>query len=131
MAWWSDGTSNQVVVGEKHVPENRQNICRTDWWNQGECSFLTANGRSGQAALRQIHRNQRLARSSKDYMADSQDESPVRGYGFGSYHPGVCQFAFGDGAVRVIGNATPLNPILCALAEVNDGKVIDSTALGQ
>ena len=132
MAWWSDGTSNQLVIGEKHIPENRLNVCRTAWVNQGDCSFLTCNARTGQSAARQIHRNHRLARSSKDFEGDDQDfDSPVRNYGFGSYHPGVCQFVFGDGAVRPLSNMTPMNPILCALAEVNDGKVVDSTALGQ
>ena len=27
MAWWSDGTTNQFIMGEKHVPAAALNIC--------------------------------------------------------------------------------------------------------
>jgi len=125
MAWWSDGTSNQLVVGEKHVPENRLNVCGREWVRSGDCTFLTSNDRA-QASFRQIHWSNRLARDPLDYSdttpdAGNPDNSPVTGYGFGSYHPGVCQFLIGDGAVRSFSNTTPMDPILCALAQVDDG----------
>ena len=123
MSWWQDGTSNQLVVGEKHIPINRLNVCRLDRWNQGDCSFLTGND-SNQSVGRNMFRDHRLARSPNDYDRDHNDDSTVTGYGFGSYHPGICQFLFGDGAVRSISNATPLNTILCPLAEVNDGQTV-------
>jgi len=42
---------------------------------------------------------------------------------FGSYHPGVCQFAFGDGSVRAI--PVSISPsTLDALARRDDGRVI-------
>jgi hypothetical protein len=42
-------------------------------------------------------------------------------FGFGSWHPGVCQFLIGDGAVRSISTTTPLDPILAALGDASDG----------
>lgn len=29
MAWWQDGSSNIVIMGDKHIPQSRQNICTT------------------------------------------------------------------------------------------------------
>ena len=130
MAWWSDGTSNQLVVGEKHIPESRLNVCREAWPQQGDCSFLTG-GASNQSIGRRIYWGWRLAKGPGDYIGDSNADSTIEGYGFGSYHPGVCQFLFGDGAVRVIGNMTPMQTILAPLAEVNDGRVVDASAIGQ
>ena len=133
MAWWADGTSNQLVVGEKHVPENRLNVCQTTpaWVNLSDCSFLTVGDQTQTGPARQIYYQHRLARSPKDYMGDAQNEdSATGGYGFGSYHAGLCHFLFGDGAVRAISNGVPMDPILCALAEVNDGEVVDSSIIG-
>ena len=140
MAWWADGTSNQLVVGEKHVPENRLNVCLTApaWVNSGDCSFLTVGDQTQTSPARQIYyrptnasTTHRLARSPKDYMGDDQyEDSPTSGYGFGSYHAGLCHFLFGDGAVRAISNGVPMDPVLCALAEVNDGVVVDSSIVG-
>ena len=43
-SWWSDGTSNQLVIGEKHVPSGQLGRCRQEGSDQsstnGECSYL-------------------------------------------------------------------------------------------
>jgi hypothetical protein len=52
-------------------------------------------------------------------------ELPTRQAGFGSWHPGVCQFVLGDGSVRGLAVTTGL-PVLEAFSVVDDGE---STAL--
>ncbi|MGL4944287.1 MAG: DUF1559 domain-containing protein [Thermoguttaceae bacterium] len=126
MGYWSDGTSNVIVFGEKHIPQGRMNTCKSDWWNQGECTALAINGKAAAGVARQIHQSLgQLARGPSDYIADARNDSPITGYGFGSYHPGVCMFLIGDGAVRAISNTTPMNSVdsvLVQLARVADGK---------
>jgi hypothetical protein len=121
IAWWSDGTSNQIVVGEKHVPQNRLRQClAANFWTQGDCSFL-ASAAGSQSIGRQIHSALFLAKFPTDYSRDDNADSTLFGYGFGSYHPGTCHFLIGDGAVKTFSNSTPMETILCPLAEVNDG----------
>jgi len=43
---------------------------------------------------------------------------------FGSWHPGICHFLFGDAAVKGIGVTTPVQEILLPLSVVNDGKTV-------
>ncbi|MDR0609740.1 MAG: DUF1559 domain-containing protein [Planctomycetaceae bacterium] len=131
ISYWADGTSNQIVFGEKHIPQGLANICRTPWFKQGECTVLTIDGRSCQGHSRQVHPSIRLAQGPNDFVppnldstGNEQDYSPVVGYGFGSYHPGVCQFLIGDGSVRAFANSTPMAEVLCRLADVADGEPV-------
>ena len=131
ISYWQDGTSNQIVVGEKHVPQGTQNICRTPWYLQGECSALALSARAVAGGARRVHPNQRLATGPNDYVPpdmsstnDQQDQSPYIGYGFGSWHPGVCQFLIGDGAVKAFSNATSMPNILVHLAHVDSGQSV-------
>jgi hypothetical protein len=101
----SDGLSNTIFVGEKHV--------RIGHFGQGTGSGgdgSAYNGNRG-AALRAGHIG--LARSP----TDSND------LGFRSYHPGVCQFVFGDGSVHVLSNSVPVST-LKLLVNIHDGQVI-------
>jgi hypothetical protein len=50
-------------------------------------------------------------------------DSPALRIGFGSWHPGVCQFLLGDGSVRNVG-VTTSEPILRAMACVSDGASV-------
>ncbi|MDR2705550.1 MAG: DUF1559 domain-containing protein, partial [Planctomycetaceae bacterium] len=45
---------------------------------------------------------------------------PPGGYGFGSYHPGICNFLKGDGSVIAVQNNTA-DIMLLMLADVSDG----------
>ncbi|MDR0871638.1 MAG: DUF1559 domain-containing protein [Planctomycetaceae bacterium] len=49
--------------------------------------------------------------------------SPLYWIGFGSWHPGVCQFVYGDGSVHNV-SVTTSEPILRAGALVSDGKSV-------
>jgi hypothetical protein len=128
IGYWADGTSNQIVIGEKHIPNGTMNLCKGYWYQQGECSALTMNSRAIAGASRRVHPLLRLATGPNDYVppdmnaaSDQQDQSPYIGYGFGSYHPGVCQFLIGDGAVKSFSTSTSMPNVLVPLANVADG----------
>jgi prepilin-type N-terminal cleavage/methylation domain-containing protein len=100
----TDGISNTIFIGEKHVLLNH--------FGEGvlDCSlydgdYYTCSTRSaGPAYL--------LAKSPMDTVV-----------GFGSYHPDICQFAMGDGSVRPVSVDTPPH-VLALLANIADGEVV-------
>jgi prepilin-type N-terminal cleavage/methylation domain-containing protein/prepilin-type processing-associated H-X9-DG protein len=102
----TDGVSNTLFFGDKHV-----RLGRFGQGGQGDGSIY--NGDLVGFALR--------AAGTLNPLALSPSE-PNRTQ-FGSYHPGVCQFAFGDGSVRAI--PLSISPaILDLLAHRSDGRVI-------
>jgi len=144
-SWWSDGTSNQLVIGEKHVPSSRLEKCDSPVANAadiGDCSYAKWGEYGAASSARSFVSNTvddpaqmtpmdprnipwgalPLAKGPKDYSRDT--DTPLWQYGFGSYHPGTCNFLVGDGAVRGISVTTPVSPILAGLAMVNDGNAI-------
>jgi hypothetical protein len=144
MSWWSDGTSNQIIFGEKHLHFDHVGKCfidnsvvepATDAYGTqviycGDCSIIQANGTCvGGAYLRSVAyryeangdpwRNSQLILPRPDEMRGNN--ALVRG--FGSFHPGITQFLIGDGSVRAFSITVPLT-IIAPLADVNDGKVV-------
>ena len=122
-SWWSDGTSNQLVVGEKHIPASRLGHCGQNgfngWRDQGDCGIQGHTGGFAASVMRQIHPNfNLLGRGPSSFSGD--DDNPIDVYGFGSHHPGTILFAVGDGSVASISSTTPLS-VMSALACVNDG----------
>ncbi|MEQ8788173.1 MAG: DUF1559 domain-containing protein [Pirellulaceae bacterium] len=93
MASWTNGASNQIVLGEKALHPRRLNtdgkggdFTIGSWIeNDYNASGCTRNG------------GESLARSPWD---DPEGMWPR----FGSWHEGVCQFAYGDGHVEVVNN---------------------------
>jgi type II secretory pathway pseudopilin PulG len=148
-AWLSDGLSNQFLIGEKHIPLNRLGICPNaaynssniaDTRNMGECSYLRGNSARTTSAARTLASYEQYAVSGMTQNAInefpicrpsdfSEDNIPAhtayhsayRSLGFGSYHPGICQFLLGDGVVRGIAVTCPPK-ILRAYSFVNDGE---------
>jgi prepilin-type processing-associated H-X9-DG protein len=99
-----DGTSNTILLGEKHVP--------TGYWGQGgwDCSIFdgdspSCSGRSG-GPLNPI------ALSLRD-----------TGWKFGSAHPTACNFVFADGSVHSLSKTLP-PAVLGLLADINDGQTL-------
>jgi prepilin-type N-terminal cleavage/methylation domain-containing protein len=99
----TDGLSNTLFVGEKQVPLGR--------FGQGGWDCSSYNGDYG-CSFRLAGPGYGLARGPTD-----------TGQLFGSYHPGVCQFVFGDGAVHAL-SVSISTATLGLLASRNDGQVI-------
>jgi len=107
-----DGLSNTVFVGERHVPIDKfgtQSGYDTSIYNSDH--MLHCCGRFGGPGYG-------LARSASD----------PPGGNFGSYHPGLCQFVFGDGSVRALSNQISTTT-LRSLCVRNDGEVIPGDAI--
>jgi hypothetical protein len=134
MAWWQDGNSNQIIVGEKHIPlgkaggeepANRSGessyLCFGGGWSSmgGTRPIVCSRNSSGVDDVAPIRRPQEFADATSDVIfLDSN-----RALSFGSWHAGICNFLLGDGSVRSIAVTTPTE-ILAAIAIVNDGKSV-------
>jgi hypothetical protein len=129
----ADGTSNQFCVGEKHFPPGRLGRCdgSGNGMNVGDCSYL-ATGEFKSPSVGRAFTAYTATGFTGDYIRLSislpnehpgDDKDPVYSYGFGSAHPGVCQFALGDGSVHAVSTTTPYE-ILDSLANVSDGKAV-------
>ena len=137
MAWWQDGASNQVLLGEKHLPPGVFGVCALGAATIYDCSYLIG-GHSCMPSFGRLVRHQetpsridmndgavRLARPTDPVSATISSSGPGgsrSGY-FGSSHPDVVNFLFGDGAV--MGLPLTTNPLIVAyLGTVDDGNVV-------
>ncbi|MGL6193524.1 MAG: DUF1559 domain-containing protein, partial [Thermoguttaceae bacterium] len=127
-SFWSDGTSNQLLIGEKHVPANAlgQTTDAGAVWDGGYLVYW--EGHIGMAWGRFIGRNFAvMARGPNDprvapgkYQGNGVDWADC---GFGSAHTSVCNFVLGDGSVH--GITTTVSPtVLHQLACTNDGNAV-------
>jgi hypothetical protein len=133
-----DGLSNQLLIGEKHIPIGRLGLCggatlAERWQNTGDCSYIVTSGSVVQGSpffgpARAIFNRRAGAAGGSDFFRLSNPHEHVDGdarfdYGFGSWHSGVTPFVMGDGAVRFISVTTP-TLILYQLAHVSDGAPV-------
>jgi prepilin-type N-terminal cleavage/methylation domain-containing protein len=101
---FTDGLSNTLLIGEKHVAKGREGYGWTD------CS--TYNGNYGSCSSRAASQAFPLTTNPND-----------TGWKFGSMHTSVVQFCFADGSVHAL--PVSINPItLQLLGTRNDGMVI-------
>ncbi|UUO08247.1 DUF1559 domain-containing protein [Blastopirellula sp. J2-11] len=125
-ARWQDGTSNQIVIGEKHIQKDDLNICSTNAGTtaqrqeQADCSIISLGNWGTLPSGRSF--NAGIARSPNDPVSFNED-----GVQWGSSHPGVCNFLFGDGSVRPLAVTIPTGNgssfLLSQLGNVADGNV--------
>jgi hypothetical protein len=108
-SWMSDGTSNQLMVGEKFIPTSQLGNCKVDPGHY-DCTYLTQD--YGRAFTNCRAPGLGLARDKTDWQAYA--------HSFGSYHTGVVNFCVGDGSVRPL-STTASTTVLEPLAAVNDG----------
>jgi prepilin-type N-terminal cleavage/methylation domain-containing protein/prepilin-type processing-associated H-X9-DG protein len=104
----SDGTSNTLLVGEKHVD--------AQGWGMGNGDGAIFEDWFGRNIIR-------VTGPSYPLTASDSDASTYWTSRFGSAHAGVCQFVFCDGSVRAI-PVTVNETILGYLAARDDGQVI-------
>ena len=137
MALWRDGTSNQIVFGEKHIPawaleqDPPTDTGEARVWSW-DISYMTGMwdfyNTGFTRAVMDYGNITPLARSPND-PGVPRDASPIDGrilhtsYGFGSGHPGVVNFALGDGSVRGISVSTHPK-ILADLGNVSSGNAV-------
>jgi prepilin-type N-terminal cleavage/methylation domain-containing protein len=106
----TDGLSNTLLIGEKHVPLGHFGE------GPGDCCIYDGDtckdGDHGLGSTRGAGFFFPLAQSVRDPK-----------WGFGSYHPCICQFVFADGSVHAL--STGIAPLtLQYLADIHDGQVI-------
>ncbi len=124
-----DGTSNTFLVGEKHIPANMFGRLKV---GDGSVYCGVWSVYSGRIAGIGVP----LGKGPADVTATPALPRPPGSTGtwrpgadavwakkFGSWHPGVCQFAFCDGSVKAV--RTSIDEVnLGRLASRNDGQVI-------
>ncbi|MCL2622455.1 MAG: DUF1559 domain-containing protein [Planctomycetaceae bacterium] len=131
-AWWADGTSNQIVFAEKHIPTVALGKCEGNnstslpgdsysW----DCGILFPAGDwCEQHAARGVFnagmpRSHELIARSPKWGGDMNSDSGS----FGSWHPGVCNVLMGDGSVQSAGNTT-LPLLFIRLCDTKDGNAV-------
>jgi prepilin-type N-terminal cleavage/methylation domain-containing protein len=100
----TDGLSNTIFLGEKHVLLGN--------FGNGVLDCSLYDGDYPLCFSRSTGPNYLVAQSPTDAVL-----------GFGSYHPGICQFTFGDGSVRALTSTTDPT-VMALLANIADGQVI-------
>src|SRR5262245_37282154 len=101
----SDGTSNTLMIGEKHIQLGKLNDPIQDGMIYSGSEQQTYHRRAGASWPLAIN---------PTVAANTQ---------FGSWHPGVCQFVFVDGSVRAVKNSIA-GSTLGLLANRADGQPI-------
>jgi hypothetical protein len=101
----TDGTSNTLFIGEKHIQRSNLANVRGDRtiWNGDSIDVFA-----------------RIAGPARPLQADLNGST---NQSFGSHHPGVVPFLFGDGSVRTISVACP-GATLSLLVQRADGQAI-------
>jgi len=120
-AWLRDGTSNQLMFGEKHFTSTsvaRFGACEV---LGDDCSYLgtDANGVNVTSISRTFD-NFGPAGGPIALPNETTGNAPHR---FGAAHPGICNFLAGDGSVHAISATTPQS-LLMALSTVDDGEAV-------
>ncbi len=108
----TDGTSNTLMFGEKHIRPNSLRGKQED-----RSIFGGQNNSIRRMAGTNPSGEQRPLRPPEDQNGALANSS------FGGPHTGICQFVLADGSVRSLSVSLGL-PTLTALAGRNDGLVV-------
>lgn len=116
MAQITDGASQSLLVGEKHIPEGEYDTATAPGNDQGwDLGFdFDVNRWTKHAPLS----------DSKDFPANLTGDDPWSV--FGSAHPAGCQFVLCDGSVHTITYNVDPN-IFTRLGSIADGEVVPDT----
>ncbi len=135
MSRWADGTSNQIVFGEKHIANGFAGVCSNKGAHDGttqeqsDCSILNV-GETRTAPSFRIVRHRFAFWGAHDTIPGIVTPNIKNNYAhysnaaFGSVHTGVANFMMGDGSIQSFSSTmTPL--MLSYLGCVNDGKSVN------
>jgi len=103
----SDGTSNTILIGEMHIQRNRLNMIPDNGAAYDGSRFFNSTRVGGLGVP--------LGQGPDD------DVLGMSTFAFGSWHPGVCPFAFGDGRVTSIRTSVSTS-VLESLCNRADGR---------
>ena len=131
---WTDGTSNQLVVGEKYIPPDYLGKCIENAVTSGlvpstgyatqvaraDCSGFYQGDNNYSAMSCLIHNYASPVGVLVKRATDVLTREPTGEYGFGSSHSGVCHFLRGDGSVVAVQNNVA-DIMLLMLADISDG----------
>ena len=136
MAWWADGSSNQLLVGEKYIPDfalEYEAVQALEGWDTGYHQSYSAFSWSSARVIHQAQVYNIVGSPTDEYFQPRDGTGPegmrrvwdVRNLAacFGSMHPMNCNFLIGDGSVRGVSNHTS-KIILHQLADVADGATV-------
>lgn len=129
IALWADGTSNQIIFGEKHIPNFalgiQENVPAVYWDTSYLFTYADASCFGPTRFVQDVEGFPPIAQSPFDpgVTVDAAPTSYYGSYGFGSHHPGVVNFALGDGSVKGVSVST-LPKIIVDLSDVLDGSAV-------
>lgn len=138
-AWIQDGTTNQILFGEKHIVTDLIGKCADasdsvlTTARVADCSWLSTLYAWPAAGSGTSFRHRGRSSPISPPLSSSQvvNASGViikrafnGGLNFGSHHPGICQFVLADGSVRGFPVTTDLENVLLPLSNVSDGEVV-------
>lgn len=108
----TDGLSKTILIGEKHLPLDgfgKKSFSDNSVYNPDFHPTFCRYGGPGSP----------IASTNNEPLRSSEQ--------FGSWHPGTCQFVFGDGSIRPI--STSIDPVtLGYLTNIRDGKAVDASS---
>jgi type II secretory pathway pseudopilin PulG len=118
-SWWADGATNQIIMGEKHIPIRYLNVCASgnDTW---DCSWLWINDADSWSIARAAVTDYPSIAPHPDAVVNPDKTYAIA---FGSWHPGVTNFLLGDGSVHRTSVTIP-GDLFHQLCVVNDGNVV-------
>ena len=116
MANITDGTSNTLFFGEKHI--RPRSLRPTRGLNEDRSIFGGQNN-----ANRRVAGIQQNATANVWFLRPPQDDTDTGNRSYGGPHPGVCVFVMGDGSVRKLNLNININT-LTALATRQNGEPI-------
>jgi hypothetical protein len=133
---WIDGTSNQLIVGEKYIPPDYLSKCVENAVTSGlvpstgynakavrmDCSGFYQGGENFSAMSCLMHNYGGSVGAIVKRAENVVKLEPTSQYGLGSYHQGICNFLKGDGSVIPVQNNIA-DIILLMLADISDGGI--------
>src|SRR5262249_27182084 len=129
LVWWKsqtslltipDGTSNTLMIGEKHIRPT------TQFGKSEDTSVYNGDnsiGAVGREAGQQYNSAGQPTAGSQRPLQDRTSVATNSDRCFGGPHPGVCQFVFCDGSVRPVKISVDIET-LARLAAKDDGLPI-------